>query len=365
MEGYFDFLSHVYKTFDMGFSLKLSTRPQKYLGTIELWNTAEAKLAEALNNFCSRSGRKWELNPEDGAFYGPKIDIEVYDALKRGFQCATLQLDFNLPNRFGLEYMTGETIPKADKEDKTVNDSAGAKSKPSKKTKDGPKEIPAVEPKATSMELNAESDTQAPLVWKEKPLSAGHARPIMLHRAIVGSLERFIAVITEHFAGRWPFWLSPRQVLVVPVMPALNDYVTQVQAQLRAKQIYTDIDIGGNTMPKKILRGQQQMYNFIFVVGAQEKESGTVNIRNRDDQSTQAKGELIPLDVAIDQLVKLRDERRLVNAIDTKAVVSGGNKDDALRKAEEKLKELESKLGEDDSSIRDVIALLERARLEH
>ena len=86
----------------------------------------------------------------------------------------------------------------------------------------------------------------------------------MLHRAIIGSFERFLGILTEHFGGRWPFWLSPRQVLVVPVMPAINDYVEEVQAKLRARQIYADIDISGNTMPKKILRGQQQLYNFIF-----------------------------------------------------------------------------------------------------
>jgi len=122
-------------------------------------------------------------------------------------------------------------------------------------------------------------------------------------------------IATEHFAGRWPFWLSPRQVLVVPVMPAVNDYVKEVQSQLRAQGIHADIDISGNTMQKKIRTGQLQLYNFIFVVGAEEQSSKTVNIRNRDDQATQQRGEIIPLDEALKKLVHLRDERRLENSI--------------------------------------------------
>ena len=99
---------------------------------------------------------------------------------------------------------------------------------------------------------------------KESGPGPGRARPVVLHRAIVGSFERFIGILIEHFAGRWPFWLSPRQVLVIPVMPAANDYVIEVQAKLIENRIYADIDISGNTMQKKILRGQQQLYNFIF-----------------------------------------------------------------------------------------------------
>ena len=218
-------MSHVYKTFDMDFKLNLSTRPQKYMGDIETWDVAEAKLTEALNNFYSRTGRKWELNPEDGAFYGPKIDVEIFDALNRGFQCATIQLDFQLPQNFALEYMTNEAPIKAVKEESVTDGTTPAKPK-------GP--------------------------------GPGRARPVIIHRAVVGSFERFMGILIEHFAGRWPFWLSPRQVLVVPVMPASNDYVEEVQQQLKKQGIYADIDISGNTMPKKILRGQQQLYNFIF-----------------------------------------------------------------------------------------------------
>ena len=190
---------------------------------------AEAKLKEALDTFTARGGGQWELNEGDGAFYGPKIDITISDALKRDHQCATIQLDFQLPQNFQLEYMTGEHSGKIE-----------SGSQPEVKSEDA----------AGSA--------------KFKNPSAGRARPVMIHRAIVGSFERFMAILTEHFAGRWPFWLSPRQVLVVPVMPAVNDYVEEVQRLLKAQKLLADIDISGNTMQKKILRGQQQMYNFIF-----------------------------------------------------------------------------------------------------
>lgn len=191
---------------------------------------AESKLKEALNEFTASGGGQWELNEGDGAFYGPKIDIGLSDALKREFQCATIQLDFQLPQNFELEYMTAET---------------GSK------------------PKANEPGDDKEDDPAGPSSKLKSP-SPGRARPVMIHRAIVGSFERFIAVITEHFAGKWPFWLSPRQVLVVPVMPTVNDYVEEVQQLLRAQKMHADIDISGNTMKKKILTGQLAQYNFIF-----------------------------------------------------------------------------------------------------
>ena len=112
--------------------------------------------------------------------------------------------------------------------------------------------------------LDVKPDDPTGSARKPKALGPGRARPVMIHRAIIGSFERFIAVITEHFAGKWPFWLSPRQVLVIPVMPTVNDYVEEVQRMLRAQKMYADIDISGNTMKKKILFGQLAQYNFIF-----------------------------------------------------------------------------------------------------
>lgn len=228
----FDFLRCVYGLFGFPFKLELSTRPEKYLGDLETWDIAESKLKGALNEFTASGGGQWELNEGDGAFYGPKIDISISDALKREFQCATIQLDFQLPQNFELEYMTAETGPKPQ-----GNES-----------------------------IDVKPDDPPGSSRKPKALGPGRARPVMIHRAIIGSFERFIAVISEHFAGKWPFWLSPRQVLVIPVMPTVNDYVEEVQRLLRAQKMHADIDISGNTMKKKILTGQLAQYNFIFGV---------------------------------------------------------------------------------------------------
>lgn len=123
------------------------------------------------------------------------------------------------------------------------------------------------------------------------------------------------SILTEHFAGRWPFWISPRQVMVIPVMPAVNDYVKEVQSRLRAEGLHADIDISGNTMQKKIRTAQLALYNFIIVVGAEERENKAANVRNRDDQESQKRGEVIPLDDVVKKLVELRNERRLDNKI--------------------------------------------------
>ncbi|KAF7559708.1 hypothetical protein G7046_g4448 [Stylonectria norvegica] len=267
IEGAFDFLKGVYGLFGFSFKLKLSTRPEKYVGDIATWDMAEQKLTEALNAFTENNDARWELNAGDGAFYGPKIDITLYDALRRDHQCGTIQLDFNLPKRFKLRYVAGK-------------DETGV------------------------------SDGTDPT---EPDLPAGYSRPVMIHRAVLGSFERMFGVLTEHFAGKWPFWLSPRQILVVPVMPAANDYAKEIQDIFREKELYVDADLSSNTFQKKIRTGQLEQYNFIFVVGAEEAKSRTVNIRNRDDQATQTKGALVPVDEALVELLKLKAERRLVN----------------------------------------------------
>jgi len=306
IEAVFDFMSKVYSLFGMTFKLKLSTRPEKYLGEIEEWDNAEAKLKEALENFKARGGGQWELNPGDGAFYGPKIDVVVTDALKREWQCATIQLDFQLPQNFNLEYMTGEQVERTDKAEKA----------PREKVDKTPKEKPTPGAQAADGDVKAVAGVkQEGVIAIRKELTAGRARPVMIHRAIIGSFERFFAILIEHFAGKWPFWLSPRQVMVIPVMPAVNDYVEEVQRTLREHKIICDINVGVDTMQKKILRAQQAQYNFIFVVGASEKETRTVNIRNRDDQATQKKGTEVPLDEAVVQLKALKKERRMVNQL--------------------------------------------------
>ncbi|XP_012166263.1 threonine--tRNA ligase 1, cytoplasmic isoform X1 [Bombus terrestris] len=217
MIGALDFLRHVYSVFGFTFNLCLSTRPEKYMGDIEMWDQAEKALAESLDAF----GEPWKINPEDGAFYGPKIDITIMDALKRHHQCATIQLDFQLPIRFNLSY---------------INE------------------------------------------------SGERTRPVIIHRAILGSVERMIAILTESYAGKWPFWLSPRQVMVIPVSSQFDEYAEQVKDKLWNSGIMVEIDTdSSDTLNKKIRNAQLAQFNFILVVGEKELNAGTVNVRTRDN----------------------------------------------------------------------------------
>lgn len=246
----FDFLNTVYGLLGFTFKMKLSTRPEKFMGARETWDMAEAKLTAALNEFIPGG---WEINEGDGAFYGPKIDITISDCLKRDWQCATIQLDFQLPQNFGLEYMTSEQPPKED-EDATKAKEEEAKKRAEeakRKAEDGKKKAEPVDPNAKKERVI-------------KPLTPGCARPVMIHRAIAGSIERFTAILTEHFAGKWPFWLSPRQILVIPVGVGFYEYAKEVQSIFKAEHMYVDVDIGPNTLQKKIRTGQLAQYNFIF-----------------------------------------------------------------------------------------------------
>ncbi|KAJ5777936.1 hypothetical protein N7520_001182 [Penicillium odoratum] len=276
IEGLFDFLQSVYGLFGFTFKMKLSTRPEKYMGELATWNHAEDQLKIVLNRFM---GDKWTIDEGDGAFYGPKIDITIEDALKRSFQCATIQLDYQAPLNFNLQYVTNE------KGEKQTNE----------------------EPKKEGEEAQAKTNT--------KELPAGRARPVIIHRAIIGSYERFMGILTEHFGGKWPFWLSPRQVMVIPVMPALNDYALEIQKVLQADKLNVDVDITGNTLPKKIRSAQLAQYNFILVVGANEMQERSVNVRNRDDPASQKQGVMIPLEEIRIKFRALRKERRLENAL--------------------------------------------------
>jgi len=219
IEGCLDFLKHVYGVLGFTFELKLSTRPESFLGEIETWNRAESQLEQALNSF----GNPWKVDPGDGAFYGPKIDITIRDALQRAHQCATIQLDFQLPQRFQLQFQTDE-----------------------------------------------QGELQS---------------PVIIHRAILGSIERMLAVLTESFGGKWPFWLSPRQMAIVPVFPSLDSYAQEVQKKLWQAGFQVDCDLDpGTTLNKKIRQNQLAQYNFIGVVGQQEQANGTINIRTRDNK---------------------------------------------------------------------------------
>ncbi|MEE6457979.1 hypothetical protein FKM82_000132 [Ascaphus truei] len=215
-----DFLRTVYNVFGFSFKLNLSTRPEKFLGDIEVWNEAEKQLENSLKEF----GEKWELNPGDGAFYGPKIDIQIKDAIGRYHQCATIQLDFQLPIRFNLTYVSSH-----------------------------------------------EGDDKK--------------RPVIIHRAILGSVERMIAILAENYGGKWPLWLSPQQVMVVPVGPTCEEYAQKVREQFHHAGLMTEVDLDpGCTLNKKIRNAQLAQYNFILVVGEKEKASATVNIRTRDNK---------------------------------------------------------------------------------
>ncbi|NWT86015.1 SYTC2 ligase, partial [Lanius ludovicianus] len=237
IKGCLDFLKSVYAVFGFTFQLHLSTRPENYLGDLEIWDHAEKQLQNSLNNF----GEEWNLNPRDGAFYGPKIDIKIKDAIGRYHQCATIQLDFQLPIRFNLTYVGN------DGDDKK--------------------------------------------------------RPVIIHRAILGSVERMIAILAENYGGKWPFWLSPRQVMVVPVGPTSEQYAQQVCNQFFEAGFMSDVDLDQScTLNKKIRNAQLAQYNFILVVGEKEKANNAVNVRTRDNR---VHGE-ISVSSAIEKLKKFK-----------------------------------------------------------
>ncbi|KAH9497328.1 Threonine--tRNA ligase 1, cytoplasmic [Dermatophagoides farinae] len=241
IRGALDFLNAVYSLFGFTFDLCLSTRPEGYLGELAVWDQAEKALADALNE----SGIPWKLNPGDGAFYGPKIDITINDALRRPHQCATIQLDFQLPIRFNLNY-------------------------------------------------SAEDGTKK--------------RPVIIHRAILGSVERFIAILTENFAGKWPFWLSPRQAIVLPVGPSCNEYAEKVRQQLHDAGFQSACELDpGLTINKKVRNAQLAQFNFILVVGDKESANNTVNVRTRDNK---IHGEISILDL-IEKFQQFKKEKTI------------------------------------------------------
>uniref|UniRef100_A0A669CC97 threonine--tRNA ligase n=1 Tax=Oreochromis niloticus TaxID=8128 RepID=A0A669CC97_ORENI len=234
-----DFVRSVYQVFGFSFHCLLSTRPTPCLGEPEQWDTAEQQLERSLQQF----GERWELNPGDGAFYGPKIDIQIKDAIGRQHQCATIQLDFQLPIRFDLQY-----------------------------------------------------------VGRDGQLH----RPVMIHRAVLGSLERMIAILAENFGGKWPLWLSPAQVAVIPVGGNNESYGRQVVQQFHEAGFMADLnDDEGATLNKKIRSAQLAQYNYIFVVGDKERESGTVNVRSRGGKQLGRR----PTEEVLMSLTKLRDTR--------------------------------------------------------
>ncbi|KAM6202383.1 threonine--tRNA ligase 2, cytoplasmic [Rhynchocyon petersi] len=242
IKGCLQFLQFVYSTFGFTFQLNLSTRPEKFLGEIEIWDHAEKQLQNSLMKF----GEPWKMSPGDGAFYGPKIDIKIKDAIGRYHQCATIQLDFQLPVRFNLTYVS----------------------------KDG-------------------DDKK---------------RPVIIHRAILGSVERMIAILLENYGGKWPFWLSPRQIMVISVEPNCENYAIQVYREFFEEGFMADVDLDHScTLNKKIRNAQLAQYNFILVVGEKEMANNAVNVRTRDNK---IHGEISVI-TALNKLKNLKNSRTL------------------------------------------------------
>jgi threonyl-tRNA synthetase len=192
--------------------VKLSTRPENYIGSLEVWNQAEAALTTALEN----AKIDYRLNPGDGAFYGPKIDFVVKDSLKRSWQLGTIQLDFSMPVRFGLEYVASDGSTK---------------------------------------------------------------RPVMIHRAVLGSFERFFGVLLEHTAGNLPLWLSPTQVSVLTISEKFTDYAQEVVRFLRPFNLRASADLRGEKVTRKVRDAEVNKVPYMLIVGEKESQNRQVSIR--------------------------------------------------------------------------------------
>ena len=239
IEGVVRLIDEVYSKFGFKYHVELSTRPEDSMGTDEEWEMATNALINALNTM----GLEYAVNEGDGAFYGPKIDFHLEDCLGRTWQCGTIQLDFQMPQRFELEY-TGS---------------------------DGDKH-----------------------------------RPIMLHRVIFGSIERFIGILTEHYAGRFPVWLAPVQVRVLSVSEKSFDYASQVAAKLKSSGIRMELDNSDNKIGYKIREAQLQKVPYMLVLGEKESDDGTiVTVRTREGQDLGS----MPLDDFIAKVQKETAER--------------------------------------------------------
>ncbi|MDT8716733.1 threonine--tRNA ligase [Clostridium sp. 19966] len=214
--GVMNLINEIYTRFGFKYTVELSTRPEDSMGSDEDWQNAESSLKGALD----ASGVPYKINPGDGAFYGPKIDFHLVDSIGRQWQCGTIQLDFQLPQRFELTYVG----------------------------KDGEKH-----------------------------------QPIVIHRAILGSIERFIGILTEHFEGKFPTWLAPTQVKILPISDKFYDYAKKVEDQLKAEGIRVETDYRAEKIGYKIREGRNERVPYLFIVGEKEESEGTVSIRSREN----------------------------------------------------------------------------------
>ena len=213
--GVIKLIDEVYDTLGFKYNVELSTRPEDSMGSDEEWNMAERSLKEALDE----GGLDYKINEGDGAFYGPKIDFHIEDSLGRSWQCGTIQLDFQLPQRFELEYIGSD---------------------------------------------------------------GGKHRPIVIHRVIFGSIERFIGILIEHFAGKFPVWLSPIQVKVLPISDSFMEYCHEVIDKLRKYGIRCEIDNRSEKIGYKIREARNERVPYMIIVGEKEKNHGNISLRSRD-----------------------------------------------------------------------------------
>ena len=229
-----DLADYLYSTFGFKYSIELSTRPDDYMGDLEAWNLAEKNLKEALEE----KNLPYTINEGDGAFYGPKIDFHLEDAIGRTWQCGTIQLDFQLPENFDLTYV----------------------------------------------DENGERQ-----------------RPVMLHRALLGSVERFMGILIEHFAGKFPLWLSPVQVEVIPVSDKFKDYAQNLADKLHAEGLRVHLDGRTEKVGYKIREAQVKKINYMLVIGEKEETSGKLSVRKRSGEEVQ--------DVDVDEFIaSLKEE---------------------------------------------------------
>ena len=211
-----DLVDELYAVFGFNYSFELSTMPESHIGEVETWRTAETALENALKS----AGKDYKINAGDGAFYGPKIDIKIQDAIGRSWQCGTIQLDMQLPGRFNLEYV----------------DENGQRQE-----------------------------------------------PVMIHRALYGSLERMIGVLTEHFAGAFPVWLAPTQVRVLSLTERHEGYAKEICNELRENGIRAELDIRNEKVGYKIREGLMQKVPYLIILGDEEMANKTISLRGRNN----------------------------------------------------------------------------------
>jgi len=211
--GVIELTFEIYQAFGFeDFHIELSTKPEKHIGSDEIWETATNALEDALK----QKKIEYKINEGDGAFYGPKIDFHIRDCLKRSWQLGTIQLDFSMPERFGLEYTDKDNIEKT---------------------------------------------------------------PVMIHRAVLGSFERFIGILIEHYGANFPLWLSPEQVRILPISEKSNDYAAQVERKLKDSHLRCSIDSSDEKIGAKIAKAHAEKLPYMLVVGPKEAQAGTVNVR--------------------------------------------------------------------------------------